>query len=50
MNKNCLTNCRRFGVCRIVEQEITEFNPVKSERDKIYDRLALTCEEYKEVP
>ena len=49
MTKNCLTNCRRFGVCRIVEREITEFNPVKSERDKIYERLALTCEEYEGV-
>lgn len=50
MTKNCLINCQRFGICKIIESEITEFNPVKSERDKIYERLALTCEEYKGTP
>jgi len=49
MIKNCLLNCQRFGTCRTIEHKIIEFNPIKSERDEMYARFALTCEDYKVI-
>ena len=44
--KSCLETCRKFGVCKIIEEKITEFNPVKSEREKLYAEIAAGCNDY----
>lgn len=47
--KSCLGNCRKFGICKLIEEKITEFNPVKSEREKLYSEIAATCKEWEMI-